>query len=454
MKIIIAGAGKVGYSVAQMLETEGHDLTVIERDAETVSRLSNELDVVCVEGSATNPETLREAGAAEAELLIAATELDEVNMICGIAARKLGTPQIVARIRDPEYLHQTEFLRDALGIDFIVNPEYECAREISRILRFPSAVRVDTFSKGSAEIMEYRVGEGSRLDGAALKTLPSTYGAKVLVGVVERGGDAIIPNGDFVLKTGDLLSVTGSSGELRRFFTALGQYRRPVKNVMILGGGRIAVYLTRLLHESGIEATIVEADRARCDLLCDLVPYARIIHGDGTIREVLTEEGLERSDAFVALTGDDENNIITSMYAKRVNVPKIVTKVNREHLAEILLSYGIDSYVTPKKLIAQQLTGYVRALNNSRGSSMETMHRLADGKVEALEFKVKDGARIIGVPLKDLKLKPNVLISAVIHDNKTVIPGGATVIESGDHAVVVAKAGLYRDLDEIVEGRA
>jgi trk system potassium uptake protein TrkA len=223
---------------------------------------------------------------------------------------------------------------------------------------------------------------------------------------------------------------------------------------MIMGGSRTSVYLARLLDESGIAVTVFERSHERCDQLCDLIPRARVICGDATQDEVLLEEGIRDTDAFVALTGDDENNIITSMYAKRVNVPKIVTKVNREHLADILLSYGIDSYVTPKKLVAQQLTGYVRALNNSRGSSMETMHRLADGKVEALEFKVKDGARIIGVPLKDLKLKPNVLISAVIHDNRTVIPGGATVIESGDHAVVVAKAGLYRDLDEIVEGRA
>lgn len=451
MKIIIAGAGKIGHSVAGILSDEGHDITVIDRDPEIISLLSNGLDVICVEGNATNPETLLEAGAAHADLLMAATEQDEVNMVCGISARKLGTKHVIARIRDPEYLSQTGFLRDALGLSVIVNPEYECAKEISRILRFPSAVRVDAFSKGNVEIIEHRIRDGSKLDGMQLKMLPRQFGARVLVGVVERGGEAMIPNGEFTLHGGDKLSVTGTANELRRFFIAAGQYQRPVRKVMIMGGGRIAVYLAKMLLESGMTVTIVERRRERCDLLGDLVPGAHIVCGDATRSDVLLEDGLTSADAFVALTGDDGDNIITSMYVKSCAVGKIVTKVNRAHFSDILESSGLDSIVTPKEIVSQQLARYVRAMSNSMGSSMETLYRLADGKVEALEFKVREDSACINIPLKDLRLKPNILISAIIRGNRSIIPGGDTKILPGDHAIIVTAAGRLKDIDSIVE---
>ncbi len=454
MKIIIAGAGKIGRSVAAILAEEGHDITVVDRDGELISHISSELDVICVEGSATNPETLREAGAEHADLLMAAMEQDEVNMVCGISARKLGTRHVIARVRDPEYLSQREFLREALGLSVIVNPEYECAKEISRILRFPSAVRVDAFSKGSAEIVEHRVREGGKLDGMQLRMLPQQLGARVLVGVVERGGEAIIPNGDFILRGGDRLSITGSSSELRRFFIACGSYQRPVRRAMLMGGGRIAVYLSRLLLEAGVDVTVVERDRERCDRLLDLIPKAHIVCGDATRSDVLLEDGLSSADAFVALTGEDGDNIITSLYARDRGVPKIVAKVNREHFSDILENSGLDSIVTPKDLVAQQLARYVRAMNNSLDSSMETLYRLADGQIEALEFKIGSGSALVGVPLKDLKLKPNILISTVIRGTRSIIPDGQTVIQSGDHAVIVAGAGRILNADEILEENA
>ena len=451
MKIIIAGAGKIGSSVAAILAEEGHDITIIDHDAETVQALSNNLDVICVEGSATNPETLREAGAGDADLLMAATQYDEANMICGISARKLGTRHVIARVRDPEYLHQREFLREALGLSVIVNPEYECAKEISRILRFPGAVRVDAFSKGSVEIVEHKVPKGGRLDGVPLRELPKRFGAKVLVGVVERGGDALIPNGNFVLQAGDRLSITGSSRELRRFFVAIGEYKKPVRRVMIMGGGRISVYLTRMLQESGISVTVVERDRERCDELCDLIPEAHVVCGDATRSEVLQEDGLASADAFVALSGDDGDNIITALYARSCQLDKIVVKVNRETFAEILENAGLDSIVAPKEIVSQQLARYVRAMSNSQGSSMETLYRLVDGKVEALEFKVSPDAACINVPLKDLKLRPNILISAIIRGSRSIIPDGSTCILPGDHAVIVTAAGRLQTIDEIVE---
>lgn len=454
MKIIIAGVGKIGYSVAAILAAEGHDITVIDNNSATINNLSNNLDVICVEGSATNSETLLEAGAAEADLLMAATRSDETNMVCGISARKLGTKHVIARIRDTDYLRQTEFLREALGLSVTVNPEFECAKEIARMLKFPSAIRVDAFSKGSVEIIEHRVSENGKLNGMQLKQLPQSFEAKVLVGVVERDGEAIIPNGDFTLKAGDLLSITGSDKELRKFFITTGQYKKPVRKVMIMGGGRIAVYLARMLMDSGLSVTVVENDRRRCDELCDIIPAADIICGDATRSEVLLEEGILTTDAFVALTGDDGDNIITSMYAKHMNVGKIVVKVNREYYDQILDSAGLDSVVAPRSLVSQQLARYVRAMSNSMGSSMETLYKLADGKVEALEFKVTEGSAVIGVPLKTLRLKPNIIISAIVRGNRTIIPGGDTEIFAGDHAVIVTKAGWLKVLDDIVEARA
>lgn len=451
MKIIVVGAGKVGYSVAKILSEEGHDITVIDRNPETITHLSNELDVICVEGSATNHETLLGAGAAEADLLMAATQQDEVNMVCGITARKLGTKHVIARIRDTEYLRQTEFLREVLGLSITINPEYECAKEIARILRFPSAARVDTFSKGSVEIVEHRVREHGKLDGMQLKDLSSVCGAKVLVSVVERGGEAVIPNGEFTLHAGDRLSITGATKELRKFFMAMGQYKKPVRNVMIMGGSRIAVYLTRLLQESGIGVSVIDRSPERCEHLCDILPGANIVCGDATRSEVLLEEGIRTTDAFVALTGDDGDNIITSLYAKKRAVGSIVTKVNREHFTEILESSDLDCIVTPKELVAQQLARYVRAMHDSMGSSMETLYRLADGKVEALEFRVTEGAACIGIPLKSLKLKPNVLVCAVIRGDRSIIPDGETTICAGDHAIIVSSAGKLKTIDGIVD---
>lgn len=450
MKIIIAGAGLSGFSVAQTLTAEGHDVTVVDKDAAVIDMISNMLDVICVQGSITNPETLIEAGAEEADLLMAAAGSDEVNMVCGISAVKLGTKHVIARIRDAEYLSQTEFLRETLGLSVIVNPEYECAKEISRILRFPGAVRVDSFSKGSVEIMEHKVVKGDRLDGVMLKDLISLFNAKVLVSVVERGDEAIIPNGMFTLKAGDMMSVTGASRELRKFFVALGQYKKPVRSVTIMGGGRITVHLSKLLAESGIAVTVVEKDRERCEELTDLTDGARIICGDATSSEVLMEEGIKTTDAFVALTGDDGDNILTSMYVKSCGVEKIVVKSNHDYYDRIMDAAGLDSVVTPKTLVVQQLARYVRAIDNSAGS-METLYRIADGRAEAMEFVVGKNTRCAGIALKELQLKKNVLVCALVRGNKTVIPDGSTSIAEGDHAIIVSRAGMLKQLDDILE---
>ena len=450
MKIVIAGAGVIGGSVAEALAEEGHDLTVIDCNPDTVRHLSNTLDVICVEGDAADPELLREAGAADADLVVAATEKDEVNMVCGTVSHCLGAGHVIARIRDPRYLHQTEFLRTALGLSQIVNPEYVCARQISRILRFPSAARVVTFSKGSVEIVEHRVPENGALCGLKLSELSGRFQSHVLIALVERDGKPLIPNGDTVLQAGDRLSITGSSEDLRRFFHEIGEYRKPVRRVMIVGGSRTAVYLTRLLQENNIDVTIVERDRNRCEELCDLIPKAHVVFGDCTHADVLLEDGILAADGFVSLTGDDGDNIITSLYARSCSVSKVVTKINREHFADVLSDSGLDSIVSPKELVAQQLARYVRALSNSSGSSVETLYRLSNGAAEVLEFRVQEDAACTLKPLRELKMRPDVLIIAVIRGNKSIRPDGSTRILPGDHAIVVTTHRLS-SLDDILE---
>ena len=454
MKIIIAGAGRIGSTLTRVLSEEGHDVTVIEENPDIIYQISNTYDVICVEGNATIAETLREAGAETADMLIAATEKDEVNMVCGISAKRLGTKDVIVRVRETEYMNQREFLRDALGISLIINPEFECAKEISRILRFPSAARVEIFSKSNTELVEHRVRENGKLDGIQLKDLEHVFKAKVLVGVVKRGGEVFVPNGDFILQGGDTLEITGPSGEVRKFFISAGEYRRPIKNTIIMGGGRISVYLASLLIDSDIDVTVIEMDRAQCERFCELVPKAHVICADGTSNEVLLEENIKKVGGFVALTGDDGDNIVTSLYAAKCGVEKIVTKVNRDHYSDIIDKSTLESLVTPKNVIAQQISRYVRAMDSSQTGGMETLYRIADGKAEALEFKVGAGAKCIGVPLKDLKIRKNMIIAAIIHGAKAHIPNGSSVIEEGDHVIVITAAGRLNDLDSIIEEAA
>lgn len=451
MKILIAGAGKIGCSIAEILSHEGHEISVIDQNPETIASVSNKLDVLCFEGNAANPQVLVEAGAARADLVIAVSEKDEVNMVCAIVARKLGAAHAIARVRDPEYLSQQHFFADTLGLSLIVNPEFECAQEISRILRFPGAVRVDTFSKGRMEIVEYRVCPDDRLLGLQLKELPALFGAKVLVSLVERDGDAIIPKGSFVLKQGDRLSISGSADQLKKFFSALGHSFKRVRRAIIVGGGRISVYLARQLHEAGISVTVIEQDRDRCHTLCELIPHAHIVCGDAGNSEVLREEGIASADAFVSLTGNDGVNIVSSMYAKTQGDMKIVTKVNRAHYLDILDDFGLESVVTPRELVTQQLVRYVRAMDNCPGSGVLSLYRLAEGKVEALEFKVDESSGCVGIPISQLRIKPDMIICALIRKNGCIIPDGSTIIKPGDHAVIVCRAGKLSSLDGIIE---
>ncbi len=457
MKVILVGAGKVGYSVASLLVRENHDITVIDRDAARLEYVGNAMDVICVEGSGTDFELLEDAGVADADVIIAATGQDEINIVCCTAAWRIAAERgnnrlhTIARVRDPQYTMQTERLRKAFGLSATVNPELEAAGEIARILELPSATRVDVFSSGLLELVEHRVRPGGKLDGQVLRELTKSFKAKVLVCAVERAGRVQIPKGDFVLRDGDRLSIAAPRREIRSFFRALDGNWKPVRHVLIVGGGRIAVYLAKTLGDSGIHVTIVEQDAAKCETLCALLPKASIFCGNGVERDVLREAGIATADAFAALTGYDEDNIILSMYAKSVKVGRVVTKVNEEHLKDMLQETALDCFVTPKQLVAQELGQRVRALENASGSSVETLYRLMDGQVEALEFRAGDRSRCIDVPLKELRLRPGILIASVLRGTEHHVPNGDTRILSGDRVVVVTTTGGLTDLDGILE---
>lgn len=453
MNIIIAGVGQVGVQIARNLTAEGHDITLIDHDSDTLETASNELDVICCIGSVTSLDTLNEAGAQQADILIATTDSDEANMICALAARRLGTRYTVARIRNPEYLPQREFLREAIGLSVIINPEYECAREISHILRFSSAIRVEVFSNGSAEILDCRIPDGSPLIGLSLQECSRRYEAKVLVAIVEREEEVRIPDGDFVLCAGDKLSLMGEESEIRRFLAAAGHRENRINNVLIMGGSHTGVYLAELLEKDGINVSVLESSEVRCNELFELIPRASIICGDGTRDEVLLEEGIRGTDAFVALTGNDGDNIVTAMYAKRCGVPKVVVKVEHRHFSDMLDGDGGDTMISPQEIVSQQIVGFVRALSDSSGlSSIETIHKLANGQIEAVEFKVCSGAKCIGIPLSELKMPKGVLIIAITRGKTTFIPNGSATIEDGDYAVAVAPAGTLKDINDIVGG--
>ncbi|MDD4773148.1 MAG: Trk system potassium transporter TrkA, partial [Eubacteriales bacterium] len=380
MRIIIIGCGKIGLTLTESLVKENHDITVVDTDGVTVDETVDTYDVIGVAGNGANYNVQLEAGARNADLLIATTSADEVNMLCCLVAKKLGAKNTVARIRDPEYSKQFVFMLDEMGLDMVVNPEYEAASEISRALRFPSAINVDTFSKGRVDLAELKITPDSLLAGRKLSELSRRFRTKILVCAVNRDSDVIIPSGDFSLREGDRIHFTASHGELDSFFKAAGVYKHKSRNVIVIGGGRIAVYLALQLLETRISVKIIESSEKRCAELSELLPGAKVICGDGTDHHVLAEENIRGADACVAITGIDEENIIISLYAKSNDVAKVITKLNRPSMLEIAANLGLDSVISPKQITATRILRYARALSNSEGSDMLTLYRLVNNR--------------------------------------------------------------------------
>ena len=451
MNIIIVGGGKVGLSLVQNLRYEDHDISLIDPNSSVIEYTTTEYDVLGIEGSGACHEDLLAAGADKADLLIATSAQDELNILSCIMAKRMGTHRCIARVRDPKLSTHLPFLRDELGLSAMVNPELYAAGEISRIIRMPSAIKVGSFAKGRIDLAEIKVEEGSALDGLTLFKLPTTYKSRVLICAVTRDGDVIIPSGDFVLRAGDRIHVTASRADLSSFFKEQGTVVSRIRDVMIIGGGRIAYYLTRQLLDSGIRVKIIELDPERCLWLSDAFPKATVICGDGTDQDLLISEGLNTADACVALTGLDEENIILSMFAKNQSDAKVITKVNKPSLKKMTGSVGLDSLISPMQLTANMIVQYVRAVQNSGGSNISTLYKLVDDRVEAIEFVAREGSKVLGITLRELRLKKDLLIAGIIRGSKVIIPSGNDCIMKNDSVIVVTTNRYFQDLDEIAE---
>lgn len=450
MKIIIVGIGKVGFTLAEHLSKEDHDVTIVDTDFGTLKKASDSLDVMCVKGNGASMSTMEEAGADTADIVIAATNMDEINMVCGLTAKRLGAKYVIARIRNAEYTVGQASLKKELGIDMIINPEQTTAIEISRLLRFPSAANIETFYRGRVELVGFRVQEDDFLAGKTLGSLSHKLrDLPILFCAVERAHEVFIPNGSSELRAGDLVYVIGEPYGVSQFFKALGRYAYKIREVFIAGGGRISYYLASMLEKLGQRSKIIECSEERCRHLAEMLPRTLIVCGDGTDQELLESENLQSSDAFIALTDRDEYNLIVSLYAMQLGVPKVVAKSNRQNYIGIARSVGLDSVISPKLITANQILQVVRGMKNSKGSIMKSLHKICGERAEAMEFVVNSTTRNLGVPLKNLKLKKGILIAVIIHDNRIIIPEGSSKIEEGDTVIIVSRDSGILDINDI-----
>lgn len=452
MKIIIVGCGKVGQKLTERLSQEKeHDITIVDLNPETIEALVNLHDVMGVCGSCGSIDTLMEAGAAEADLLIAVTKSDELNLLTCLMAQKVGNCQTIARVRKPEYSKALSLFKDDFGLAMIINPEHAAAKEMASVLRFPSAIQIDSFARGRVEILKFRISEDSVLNNMQVSKLAPKLHCDILVCGVERGEDAFIPRGDFILKSGDLVSIISTIKNAADFFKKIGVKTNRVKDTIIVGGGETAYYLSDMLLQAGIDVKIIEQNAARCEELCDLLPKATIIHGDGTDNRLLLEEGLERTESFVALTNIDEENILLSLFAKSKTNAKLVTKINRIAYDEVIDNLHLDTMVYPKNITAEYIVRYVRAMKNSIGSNIETLHYILGNKAEALEFRIRENSPIAGTPIEKLRLKSKVLIACINRGGHIIIPRGRDIIKPRDTVIIVTTESGFKDVSDVLD---
>ena len=450
MQIIIVGCGNVGVTLTAHLSGEGHDITVIDSNGKKVQQVSSKYDVKGIVGNGASYLTLIEAGIERADLMIAVTGLDEQNLLSCLFARKAGVCHTIARVRNPEYIKEIDYIKEELGLSMTINPEYAAATEIARLLRFPSAIEIDTFAKGKIELLKFKMPADCKICGLQLKKINSVIKCEVLVCAVERGSEVVIPDGNFVLEAGDVVSIVASPANAARFFKQISIETNQVKDAVIVGGGAVSYYLAKQLCDMGIEVTILEKEQQRCEELSELLPKVRIINGDEIDRDLLLEMGLRETEAFAALTGIDEENIMLSLFAKRHSRAKVITKVNRISFDEIVDNMDLDSVIYPKFITSEYIIQYVRAMQNSIGSNVETMYKLIGDRVEALEFSIREDAPVVGIPLQALDLKPNLLICSINHKGKVITPRGQDMMQVGDTVVVVTTNVGLKDVKDIL----
>lgn len=451
MYIVIIGDGKVGRTITRHLSQEGHDIVIIDKNPDIIDEAVNEFDVKGIYGNGASYDIQKEAGVNKADLVIAVTSGDELNILCCLVAKKLGAKQTIARVRNPEYSKQILMMRDELGLSMTVNPELETAREISRMLRFPYAIKVDTFANGKVDLVELKVEDKSNLVGLKLQSLRTKYQIHVLVCAVLRNNEVVIPRGDFAFEAKDKLYITSDPKQITKFFKCFNIIKEKPKNAIIIGGGKIAYYLIPKMIDSNIGIKIIEIDKKRCLELSEAFPEITVINGDGTNQKLLLEEGIESTNAILTLTGYDEENIIISMYAKNKNVAKVITKINRENYNFMLENVGLDSLISPKEITANNIIRYARGMESSMGSEFRTLYKLVENKVEALEFFIATKTEYTSIPLKNLGVKSDILIASIIRDGVVIIPSGDDTIEALDTVIIVTTKQQLKDLSEIIK---
>ncbi len=450
MNIVIVGDGKVGYTLADYLSKEPHDVTIVDRNLAALNRAGDTLDVLCVRGNGANVRTLVEAGVGQADILIAVTTSDEVNMVCCLMGKKLGAKYSIARIRDPEYTDSLQLLQKEMGIDMIINPERAAAMEISRLLRYPFATNIETFAHGRVEMVEFRVEPGDELAGMRLSQFAKKF-SKVLCCAVERDGAPVIPSGDFSLRQNDKVHMMGDILSITQFFKRIGRNVHRVRSAMLVGGGHISYYLAKLTAEMGLPIKIIEINPEKCERLSEQLEHVSVVQGDGTDRELLESENVRSTDALVCLTDRDEENLITGLYGVKAGVPKVVVKVNRLNYLELIGNLGVDCVISPKITTANLILRQVRALAMSEGHAVDKIYRIMNGEVEAQEFHASIGAPYLNTPLRALRIKPGVLVAVIVRNRKLIIPFGGDHIESGDTVVLIAKTGEIVGLEDAIQ---
>ena len=451
LKIIIIGCGKVGRTLVEQLSQEGHDITIIDKNRERISQLANLYDVMGLVGNGASYNIQKEAGIGNADLIIAVTGSDELNLLCCTIATQVGNCAAIARVRTPDYSQEADYLREKLGLALIINPEYEAARDMARILYLPSSLEVTGFAHGQAELIKYAIPENSPMDGIAIKDLGHKLKANILIGAIERDNDVFIPSGDFILKKGDKPSFVGAHKQAKEFFSHLGLNSHSVKNTMIIGGGKAAYYLAKELLSRGIRVKIIENDFNRCEELSILLPEAIIINGDATDQTLLREEGIETTQSFVPLTGIDEENIMLTLYAKQVSNAKVITKINRITFTNVINSLDLGSVIYPKYITSEAIIAYVRAKKASMHSNIETLYHMYDSRVEAIEFFVSEKSAVTDVPLKDLTLKDNLLLCFINRNGRIIIPSGNDSIQKNDTVMIITKHTGFNQIQDILK---
>ena len=451
MDIIIVGCGKVGSTLAAKLNAEGNNVTIIDQDGDKVKALANKLDIMGVIGNGASRSVQKDAGVDKTDLLIAVTGNDELNLLSCLVAKKSSNCRTIARLKDPEYNMDAPYFKNELGLAMVINPELAAAKEIARVLNFPSAIKIETFAKGRIELLKFKLPAGSLLAGMSVKDVATKLRSSITFCTIERGDDVYIANGNFVFEEKDIISIIAAPQKAKAFFKKINYQIQPIKDALIVGGGPITYYLCNLLEGAGISCTVVEKNSARCDELATEFEKVTIINADPSDEDVLREEGIAHTDAFVALTGLDEENILLSLFAKKSGSRKIITKINRIDFDDIVTHLDLDTMVYPKNITADTIVSYVRAMNNRRGSNIETVYNLIKGRVEAVEFTIGNGSPVVGKPLMELALKPGVLIAIIQRGRTLIAPRGQDVIEPGDSVVVITKDMAITNIKDILK---